>query len=212
MKSTIASVLIAFVLAGVAYSQSLGDVARENRRVQKKKAARVYTNDDIPSVEMKPAGPVAPDARYGSATENKEGDASSAAASAAQSGEEKKDSAAKPTDSAKQAKNGSADYKSQIEEQQKAIDLLQRELNVSQRELEMQTAIFYSDAGTRLRNPKDWTDKQKSYQESLDSKQKALADAKAKLDGIMEESRKAGTTAESSAKPEDKDKAESKDK
>lgn len=212
MRSTIASVLIALMLGGVAYSQSLGDVARANRRAQnqKKKAARVYTNDDIPSVEMKPAGPISPDARYGSAAGDS--DSEPTAANAAQSADEKKDAATKPAGSDKQANKNDSDYKSRIEEQQKAIGLLERELSVSQRQLEIQTAVFYSDAGTRLRNPKDWTEKQKAYQESLESKQKALADAKAKLEDIMEESRKAGATSESADKAENKEQTEDKDR
>ena len=68
----------------------------------------------------------------------------------------------------------------------------ERELDVMQRENKLRTADYYGDAGTRLRDAKKFTDDDRKYQDDIAAKQKALDDAKTKLDQTREEARKAG--------------------
>jgi hypothetical protein len=196
MKRVVACVAFVLLLAGSAFCQSLGDVARQNRIAKlanKKTAAHVYTNDDIPSVtvprEAAPPSPAKPDdsAPLEQKSEAKPSDSDT-----------KISEAVKKTEVDQQSKKLNDSYKTKIDEARKNIDLLQRELEVAQREHQIQAAVYYADAGTRLRDPKDWTEKQKKYQEETAEKAKALEDAKAKLAALEEEARRAGQSNDTS--------------
>jgi hypothetical protein len=67
-----------------------------------------------------------------------------------------------------------------------------RELDVLQREYQLRAAAMYGDAGNRLRNQTDWDKQDAQYKQNIADKQKALDDAKQKLDDMQEEARKAG--------------------
>ena len=76
--------------------------------------------------------------------------------------------------------------------QKDQIDLLGRELDVLQREYQMRAAAMYADAGNRIRNSADWDKQDAQYKDQIAAKQKALEDAKQKLDDMQEDARKAG--------------------
>src|SRR5258708_2730524 len=76
--------------------------------------------------------------------------------------------------------------------QKDQIDLLARELDVLQREYQIRAAAMYADAGNRIRNSADWDKQDAQYKEQIGEKQKALDDAKQKLEELQEEARKAG--------------------
>lgn len=87
------------------------------------------------------------------------------------------------------------DWKGKIDDQKKEISQLERELNVLQREGQISQAVYYADAGTQLRDPKRYADEQRQRQADLDSKQKALDDAKQKLSDLQDQARQAGVPA-----------------
>jgi hypothetical protein len=54
---------------------------------------------------------------------------------------------------------------------------------------------MYADAGNRMRNSADWDKQDAQYKQQIADKQKAVEDAKQKLDDLLEEARKAGAPA-----------------
>ncbi len=82
-----------------------------------------------------------------------------------------------------------------LTQQQSQIDLNTRELDVLQREYQIRAAAMYADVGNRLRNSTDWDKQDAQYKQQIADKQKALDDAKQKLDDMQEEARKAGVPA-----------------
>ena len=73
--------------------------------------------------------------------------------------------------------------------------MLSRELDVLQREYQVRAAAMYADVGNRLRNSADWDKQDAQYKQQIADKQKAVDDAKQKLDDMQEEARKAGVPA-----------------
>ncbi len=76
--------------------------------------------------------------------------------------------------------------------QKSQIDLLARELDVAQREYQVRAAAMYADVGNRLRNSAEWDKQDAQYKQQIGDKQKALDDAKQRLEDMVEEARKAG--------------------
>ncbi len=156
--------LLAGAALAVAQSQApaLGDVARQERAKPKAQAAKTYTNEDIPSVTLP----------KDSATDKKDGD-KAASADAKDSTTDKKDAEKEPVSRDKEA----AAWKDKISGQKAKVADLEREINLMDREYKMRAAVFYSDAGARLRDDKKWADEERKYKDDLATKQKALAEA-----------------------------------
>lgn len=169
---------------------SLGDYARQVRKDPGATGkARVFDNDNLPredklSVVGKPA-----DQGEGAAP------ADQAASSNTAGGETKPgaDSNA-PKAGGDQSNKDAANkqWADKIAAQQSEIDLLTRELDVANKEYQLKAAAMYADAGNRLRNSADWDKQDAQYKQTIADKQKALDDAKQKLDDLQEEARKAG--------------------
>jgi hypothetical protein len=180
MNSLFRLLLVMVLLAGTAFAQSLGEVARENRQTKRKPAARVYTNDDLPSKSS-----------------SADSSAEESDATAKKSDVTKKDSADKSDQKADTGKSDEAlkkvweGYKTRVTDQKAKIDLLQRELDVLQKEKEVHDTSSYYDAGARLRDSKAFTEKQQKYIDDIDAKTKTLQDAKDGLDTLLDEARKA---------------------
>jgi hypothetical protein len=182
---------------------SLGDYARQIRKTPASGAAKVFDNDNLPKDDkLSIVGP-APAAQSDDASEAKKDDSSSASSSSA-TGENKgstetkpgtdskaADQTAKPQDQAEK-EAAAKQWEDKISAQKDAIDLLARELDVEQREYQLRAAAFYADAGNRLRNQSAWDQEDAKYKEQIADKQKALDDAKQKMDDIQEGARKAG--------------------
>ncbi len=165
-------------------TQSLGDVARRNR-AGKKQPSKVLTNDDLRKAEPS------------SEPEASLSDERAAGAEATEP--EAKPERAKAVTPAKEAKEESpaerdAGFRSRYLEQKRQADLLQREMSVLQRESQIQSADYYGDAGNMLRNSEQWFQKQKKSQDDIAAKQKALDEARQKLEDLKEEARKAGVS------------------
>jgi hypothetical protein len=173
----ISSLGILFTGAAVA-QQSLGEVARQ---VRKNKPAepttKVITNDELRSS----GGLALPD---------------DVAAPAAASDQEAKPDAdkEKPKASLSADDQGKLDkeWQDKISAQKNQIALLERELDVLQRESKLRVSNYYADAGTRLRNQKQYAEDDRKYQNDIAAKQKAIEDAKATLEQMRDEARKAG--------------------
>ena len=206
MKKLSGVILATFVLmlVGTAMSQSLADQAKAVRQQPKKSAAKVYTEDDLPSV---PESKMAEESHAAEATATNAEAAKEAPDAAAASGDaEKKDDAGasdanKEDEAAAKEKEEAAkvaaeaqanDLKAKVSDKQEEVKSLEKELDLMQRENKLRQASYYGDAGTQLRDQKKWADEQRQYQTDLEAKQKALAEAKEKLDDTREQARKSG--------------------
>ena len=178
-RRLVASVVALFVCAGIAVAQqqSLGEVAREMRQQKHPTAKKVYTNEDVGF------------ASHPEAAAEAKADAVEGAKAAPK--DEAKD---KPAGADKAAVAKALQAKADAERAELAQ--LQRELSVSQREYKLRVANYYADAGNSLRDPKKWLDEQKANEAELAAKQKAIDDAKTKLDDIIEQGRRAGVKVE----------------
>jgi hypothetical protein len=163
---------------------SLGDYARKVRKDSDatKPKPKVFDNDNIPmNDKLSIVGP-AP--------------ASTTAEASDKSAADSKDAAAKPAASADDelAKRKAVwkGWQDKLTGQKGSIDLASRELDVLTREYQLRAAVVYADAGNRMRNSAQWDKEDADYKQKIADKQKAVAEAKQKLDDMKEEARKAG--------------------
>lgn len=175
--------------------QSLGEYARQVRKEPDgKPKTKVFDNDNLPKTDkLSVVGNApAPGAADAAPAESKPAET----ANAAPGSQPKAEAGAPPADTSKmdQAQKEAAwkQWGDRIKAQQESIDLLTRELDVVQREYQIRAAAMYGDVGTRLRNSADWDKQDAQYKQQIADKQKALDDAKQKLDDLLEEARKAG--------------------
>lgn len=124
---------VALLLAGTAWAQSLGDQARRlrARKGPPAKAARVYTNDNLPRTA--PASTTTLEDASKAKEKEKEGEK----AAAAPQGEPKKSMA----DQEKEYRAKAAQLRSALEVEQKKLDELQKQWGLGrQQEMEQQKA------------------------------------------------------------------------
>jgi len=176
------------ITAGIAFAQSLGDVAREQRKKksQRPAPAKVYTDDNIPSdnqMKEQPAEATAPAA---------------CADCAAAQGDNPDQKAADSTGKAKpgsveEFKEKAAEWKKKVDEQKKVIDGLQQQLQGLQQQYRLRASAYYSDAGLRLRDGgAKWAEDEQSFRKAIDDKQKELEAAKQKLADLQDQGHRAG--------------------
>ena len=165
---------------------SLGDYARKVRKdpATAKAKPKVFDNDNLPMDDkLSVVGPQPP--------------ATTTADASDKSADSKDAAAAKPAASSsddEKAKKQAAwkAWQDKLTGQKDAIDLASRELDVTQREYQLRAAAMYADVGNRMRNSTQWDKEEADYKQKIVDKQKALDDAKQKLDDMKEEARKAG--------------------
>jgi len=177
--------ILAGMLAGpVAQAQQpLGDYARTVRKDKEKEpktSVKKYDNDNLPVNDKL------------SIVGNAPADQTAASAAAAPADA---NAAAKPADTAADKQKAVDEWKTKIATQKDQISLMSRELDVAQREYRLRAAAMYADAGNRLRNQTSWDKEDAQYKQQIAQKQKALDDAKQKLDAMQEEARHAGVPA-----------------
>ena len=63
---------------------------------------------------------------------------------------------------------------------------------MQQREYQLRAAAMYADAGNRLRNAGTWDKEDADYKKKIEEKKKAADEAKAELENMQEDARKAG--------------------
>ena len=137
------SLVLALWFAGASYGQSLADLARQERaRKAQTRAAKEYTNDDIPAPTIS-ATASAPAASQPSAPESapQGGEQAAAPGGAAKPPAEVEKSQA---DLEKEYRERAAKLKETQEFEERKLDVMQRELNLMQQQ-------YYSDPNVGLR-------------------------------------------------------------
>ena len=174
-----------FAVATAGLAQTLADAARAQQAKKKTPSAtgHVYTNE---SMEFHAAPPDATPAKSTDATgdeaTDKKADAKAKDGAAAADG----------ASSAEDKKKAADAMKEKVAKQQAEIVQLQRELDILVRENRMRAAVYYADAGSRLRDEAKFAADDRKYQADIAAKQKAIADAQATLEKLREEARRAG--------------------
>ncbi|HZQ24017.1 MAG TPA: hypothetical protein VFA89_14600 [Terriglobales bacterium] len=204
MKRTIvlfAALAAAMLLSTSALGQDekpLGDYARSVRKQQPPQKAhegKRFDNDNLPQNTTINVVGQAPAETKDSANPDQPVADASADANAADANKDQgeKKAAGVPAGDDAAAKNAQNDeWKKNIGAQKDQIDLLTRELDVLQREYRLRAAAMYADVGNRLRNSADWDKQDAEYKQKIADKQKAVDEAKQKLDDMQEQARKAG--------------------
>lgn len=184
--------------AAWAQSDSLGDYARQVRKqkAQKPAAAKQFDNDNLPrrdTLSVVGPAPAETDAKPaetdGAAQEGDSAQSDKPEATDQATGQKAED---KPGEAEAQRQKFYEEWKKRIVEQKGTVDLTTRELDVAQREYRLRAAAFYADAGNRLRNAGAWDKEDAQFKQQIADKQKALDNAKQKLEDLQEEARKAG--------------------
>jgi hypothetical protein len=176
--------VLAFIVASPAMGQTLADRAREARKAKPSAPAsseRVYTNE---SMNLRPAPAIA-DTKASAAKDS----AKPTAASASDEAEESE--AVSPEEEKRKI---AADFKDKIEKAKAELTQLQRELDVVQRENRMRTAIYYADAGNKLRNERAYNEETKKVQADAADKQAKITALQSQLETLRNGARRAGLT------------------
>ena len=177
-------VMVASAMFAAAQSDSLGDYARAVRKEKHPAAKLVYTNDNLPTnTTISIVGPSAEPAEEKSAL--KPPDETEKPAAAQKETKETK-AAEKPVPQNDQ------EWLGQINAQKKSLSDMEHELDLLQREYKLHEAAYYADAGTELRDQKNWSDQEAKYRSDIADKQKQIDEAKAQLQDMEEQARKAG--------------------
>lgn len=186
-------------LAAGQNNDNLGDYARQVRKqkAQAAPAVKTFDNDNLPKVDKLSVvgqAPPADETAPADTAANDEQQAGTEGAADAQAPAQPKENANGDTAQEEQAAKQKMykEWQGKIHEQRDKIDLMTRELDVANREYRLRAASFYADAGNRLRNSAAWDKEDAQYKDQIAAKQKALDDAKAALDDMQEQARKAG--------------------
>jgi hypothetical protein len=173
--------------------QSLGDYARHARKAPATGGKpKVFDNDNLPkSDHLSVVGKVAPPPEAPSG-EAKDENAPAATAETKSATAPEKTPATKAPEDAASKETAWKQWSDKIKEQEHQIELLSRELDVLQREYQIRAAAMYADAGNRLRNQAEWDKQDVQYKQQIADKQKAVDEAKQKLEDLREDARKAG--------------------
>jgi hypothetical protein len=180
-----------------ASGQALGTYARQVRKTPETgNKPKVFDNDNLPksdhlSIVGKPLAPASEQPQTEAKTENAPATTGEASNEAKTASTEKAPASKAPEDEASK-QTAWKQWGDKIRSQQQQIDLLSRELDVLQREYQIRAAAMYADAGNRLRNQADWDKQDAQYKQQIADKQKAVDEAKQKLEELQENARKAG--------------------
>jgi hypothetical protein len=176
---------------------SLADYARQVKKdsPQPKSKPKVFDNDNLPKEDKLSVVGAQPPAAADNSADAKPADNT---ANAAPTSDNKPATEAKAPNAEDEGAKRQAAWKQwqqKITAQKDQIDLLDRELDVLKREYQVRAAAFYADAGDRLRNSGTWDKQDAQYKQQMADKQKALDEAKQKLEDMQEDARKAGVPA-----------------
>jgi len=176
---------------------SLADYARQIKKdsPQPKAKPKVFDNDNLPKDDKLSIVGEQPPVATDKSSEAKPADSTGnvPAATDKKSATETKAAATEDDQAKRQA--ALKEWQQKLTAQKDQIDLADRELDVLKREYQLRAAAFYADAGDRLRNSAAWDRQDTQYKQQIADKQKALDDAKQKLEEMQEEARKAGIPA-----------------
>ena len=178
---------------------SLGDYARKVRKDTGAPAGRpkVFDNDNLPkddklSVVGQPPAAETKTAKAEDAGEKPAPPADSKTTSDGKAAAQTKSGAATPEDEKAKKQAEWKGWQDKITAQKDQVTLASRELDVTQREYQLRAAAMYADAGNRMRNAAQWDKEEANYKQQIADKQKAVDEAKQKLEDMKEEAHKAG--------------------
>ena len=173
-------VLILATSALASAQESLGDVARKERARPKPHAARVVTNEDIPSVDTS--------SNSTSTDEKKASEEESADKTKAGDKDKDKNGPLSTDDKIKLIEM----WKGKIASQETTVKNLDDEVAKIDRDYKLRMSALYADLGNRLRDQAQWANDEKKFHEEIAAKQKEREAARDKLDSMKEEARRAG--------------------
>jgi hypothetical protein len=184
---------------------SLGNYARSVRK-DKQHAAKQYDNDNIPkndtisvvganSTVAEKADDTANTTDTTSSPDANKDAAKDANPDAAKDASKNPAAKVEPGQTAQERQQVYTQWQQKISAQQEQIDDMAHELDLDQREYRLRAAAFYADAGDRLRNQAQWDKDDADYKQKIADKQKAIDDAKLKLNDLQESARQAGVPA-----------------
>lgn len=187
-RFNIGVLIVTGLLAGIAAAQSdsLADAARKHKQQQSGKpvAAKVYTNDNLPSTEtISTVGAPASDA---AATAPTDGQATADGSTPAT-----KDGA-KPADDTKTRQKTWEDWRDKIQKQKASVEQMQKENEEIDRQYKLTSGNYYNSAQQRLYDGAAMAKEDAAYKQQMEQKKKAIDDAKQKIDDLQEEARRAG--------------------
>lgn len=169
-----------------AQSPSLGDVARKQRAEDKAAPAhKVWTDDDF-NDHPAPAAVQAPTEPAPATTDQ------AAAKDAKEQTNDKDAKDKKKADPVEDQAKLDDEWKGKIDAEKAKIADLQHDYDLTDREYKIATTSYYADAGNRLRDPKDFHDKETGYRDKLDKLKQQISDEQAKLAELQEQAHKAG--------------------
>lgn len=178
-----ACAILVFVATTLASAQeSLGDFARKERARPKPHAAKVITNEDIPSV----------DTSSDSATTD---DKKAPAAEADAKDKDKAKNKDKDKDKALSAEEKiqlMEKWKGKIAAQEAAVKQLDDQVAQIDRDYKLRMSGLYADLGNRLRDQAQWAADEKKFQEDMAAKEKERDAARDKLSSMKDEARREG--------------------
>ncbi len=176
---------------------SLADYARQMKKdsPQPKSKPRVFDNDNLPKNDKLSVVGEQPPVAADKSSEAKPADSTGTVPAATDKKSATETKAAASEDEQAKRQVALKEWQQKLTAQKDQIDLADRELDVLKREYQIRAASFYADAGDRLRNSAAWDKQDTQYKQQIADKQKALDDAKQKLEAMQEEARKAGIPA-----------------
>jgi hypothetical protein len=176
---------------------SLADYARQMKKdnPQPKSKPKVFDNDNMPKNDKLSVVGEQPPVAADKSSEAKPADSTGTVPAATDKKSATETKAAATEDDQAKRQAALKEWQQKLTAQKDQIDLADRELDVLKREYQIRAASFYADAGDRLRNSAAWDKQDTQYKQQIADKQKALDDAKQKLEAMQEEARKAGLPA-----------------
>jgi hypothetical protein len=178
---------------------SLGDYARKVKKDTGAPAGKpkVFDNDNMPkddklSVVGQPPVAETKTAKAEDAGEKPAAPAEGKATSDGKAAAQTKPGTATPEDEKAKKQAEWKGWQDKITAQKDQVTLASRELDVTQREYQLRAAAMYADAGNRMRNSAQWDKEEANYKQQIVDKQKAVDEAKQKLEDMKEEAHRAG--------------------
>jgi len=162
---------------------SLGNYARNLKKDKKPQAAKKFDNDNLPTNDKLSVVGAASGASSDSQGTAPNSDQQTAASNKTQ---------VAPGQSQADRQKVYDDWKDKLATQQSQIDSLSHELEITQGEYKLRAAAMYGDAGARLRNQATWDKEDADFKQKIAEKQKAIEEAKQKMNDLQEDARKSG--------------------
>ncbi len=186
-----ACALLVFAATALASAQEpLGDVARQERAKPKPQAARVITNDDIPSVSK--VAVLAGDEPSAKPEKKKDSEADADQdEEGADADKDAKDKKGEPLTADEKIKKTEM-WKTKIAAQEAKVQGLDQQVQQIDRDYRLRMSAYYADLGLRLRDEAKWADEEKKYHEEIEAKQKQRDAERDKLEDMKDEARRAG--------------------